>query len=411
MGCILLFALAIRVGYLFFWRQGFLLANVFEYNTDGAAYMVLAENIVQGNGFANEKGPTAFVMPLYPLFISFTVLISNHSFFLIRIIQALIFLLVIILYYKIYQKIFNNSFVALLSILLLAIFPSLIHITGRIGTQTLEALGLALLLYFFVNYFDGFKFRYLILGSISLSFAILIKPAFSFVLPLILVILWFAFKKKQSFLKSSLILIFILLILLSPWTIRNYLVFKAFIPLCTEGGWNLYSFNNRSAYENIDGVLQDMSKLNEYPLSLSVASNQSELIQDSIFYKEAFQFIAAHPAQFIRVSLYRVYLFWRLSPPALYSDLHKTIYVFFDVPVIIFGFFGLIVYFRKNGVANYKGWILVSPLIVFTGIHAITLPQEVYRIHLMPIVIGFAVYYIVDKVSYRLKLANKLQWK
>lgn len=132
----------------------------------------------------------------------------------------------------------------------------------------------------------------------------------------------------KRFLSSSFCLIpgVVCGIILLPWIVRNQMVFHAFIPATTHGGYTLLLGNNEVFYREVvmapgqpvwSGTsLQRWQQDMQQQAEQAVAGNRSEVSIDRWMYDTAVQTIAENGAAFRRACLLRWKRFWATTPEA-----------------------------------------------------------------------------------------------
>ncbi len=217
-------------------------------------YGDIAQNIFVGKGYSflyeikqtlcyhfkpeADVQPSAFMPPGYVLFLIPFFYIKNILYrnIIIIVFQHLIsFVSIYILSQLVAKKFSENTATILIFIGLL--LPEFIVATHFIGPTIFYHLILSLIFFFIYNL--G-KDKYSIWG-LSMTIAIGIYFRSELILLFIgFVLLWIKEKRWNWIAKSTLIVILVL----SPWVVRNYLIFNHFIPLTTNGGMNLYRGHN-----------------------------------------------------------------------------------------------------------------------------------------------------------------------
>lgn len=104
-----------------------------------------------------------------------------------------------------------------------------------------------------------------------------------------------------------------LLLTLSPWLVRNQMVFSR--PLMTSlSGYNLFRHNspiqtsNYLRYVGPDEAEQRVQELLRATPTLSGTENEAQM--DTIYQRAALQIIVAHPWRYLTLSLYRFFPLW-----------------------------------------------------------------------------------------------------
>ena len=132
---------------------------------------------------------------------------------------------------------------ALLANLLIAFWPSGIAITGLAFTEPLSMLLLmAGLCSFAMSGHNGWHAS--VLAGVLTGLAALVRPTF-LGLPLAWVTCRAMDKEQRWFkLQHTALAVLVMALLILPWTVRNYMVLGAFIPISTNGGEMFYDANN-----------------------------------------------------------------------------------------------------------------------------------------------------------------------
>jgi hypothetical protein len=147
----------------------------------------------------------------------------------------------------------------------------------------------------------------------------------------------------------------------APWTIRNYRVFHAFIPLRGNFGAELYMGNGPGAY----GLLMEYFHPFQDPVQLHLYASLGEVRYVAMRGAAAKVIIAADPGHFAADVLRRVYFFWAGVPhpsdEAWYNEAGRTLNFGF---ISLAGLFGLALALRNRvPAAGLFAWaFLLLPL-------------------------------------------------
>ncbi len=213
------------------------------YFFDTIYYDTAAQNLVKGNGF----GPSVYFQnlydhyclePLYPLFLACAYSMFGHSLLAARMYQVVLGMAVLLLLYVISKRMFSPQS-AKWVLLYGAIYPFFVYITGFLYITQLFTLLIVLQVFIFYLFEQSQRAGWLVAGGVVLGLAVLARPIYLLGLPLFYMWVFFAcrgrFAKKLLFV--SLAVLFTLLAL-TPWTIRNYVVFDkfAFARACISQG-------------------------------------------------------------------------------------------------------------------------------------------------------------------------------
>lgn len=229
------------------------------FRSDGTEYQTLVLNIVGRGEFSLDRQapftPTDYRTPGYPIWLVVIYLIFN-SFKPAIFIGAAIFSLSAPLVYLIAKEIFTPldkdpkgryltgqaEKIAFVSAILFAIEPWAIFQGGFLAAEQISIPIFLLAVYLFCRYLKSEKYHYLYFASLFLGIATLVRPI---TLYFIFIFAFFAFfaELKFSLLKSFKTLALIILVfvaVLSPWLIRNGIVFGIWQLSSTASNGILY---------------------------------------------------------------------------------------------------------------------------------------------------------------------------
>jgi len=143
--------------------------------------------------------------------------------------------------------------------------------------------------------------------------------------------------------------VLIALLLVAPWTVRNFLVFGKFIPVANTVGLNLAKGFNREA--NGSGSWMDKNYVLDrqfQAITDGIAlTPHYERDVDDVYRASALQFIAANPVRsLVQLPLRKILLFWLFD---IYDQqTHSILYQLPLWPVIVFSCFGLALCWRRG---------------------------------------------------------------
>ncbi len=263
---------------------------------DEMDYHDLALAIRDGRGYVDaQMRPTAFVPPGYPYFLSGIYRIWNRP-LAPKLVNALVLALTAWILSSMAAPAAPPA--KFFAPLLVLFYPLFFYTSGTLYPQILGtglfASSLALL----------FRFPDSPAASAGAGalFGILILtvPSFMAVLPLAaaLLILSKVRSPRNAAVHASLFLLGSVLAV-TPWTVRNAVTFKSFIPVSTNSGMNLLLGNSEHTRPN-SGVNTDISSAE------AQARGLTEVQKDSLFRHHAIQWVSAHPKQAFLLYLRKV---------------------------------------------------------------------------------------------------------
>jgi hypothetical protein len=246
--------------------------------SDAKQYDNMAVNIISGYGLAQTNGdervPTAYRTPVFPLFLAFVYAFFGHSYLAVKIIQAILGVLLCIIIFFIANIIYDNVRIGLIASFILAIYKPFVsgfYYYGGPAVLYSEYFyafiaGLTSLTLFLFIKKD--KIFLGILSGIFIGATVLTRPEFVFY-PMLLLLYLFCMSARKFARKFFIVYLFISLTI-APWIIRNYIIFGKFIPLSTIGGYSFCLGNNSSAnggwaFPSYQGeIFENMEHMTEY---------------------------------------------------------------------------------------------------------------------------------------------------
>ncbi|MCB8980360.1 MAG: glycosyltransferase family 39 protein [Ardenticatenaceae bacterium] len=315
-------AVLIVIGIAFIIRLSIALYSPGNPHEDFASYYNLAVNLTEGSGFSGTSGPTAFRAPGYPLFLSLFFYIFGTSLFVARMANVLLSTIVVLGTYLVSREAFSEN-IALISATIVAFTPSLILYTPILASENLATPLLLISIWLIILGWERTKLSYFFLAGVSMSIATLTRPGF-LMFPCVIAI-YMAFRKLQLALIFRYLSAFAigLLLTLSPWVIRNYLVFGQFIPVATNGGFNLaIGFNQYSTGEYIGNVTETvLGKEYDWAAYRLKDSNLTEPDIDQALKTAALEFIKENPVRAITLSLPKLLYFYGDDVSGVYHNI------------------------------------------------------------------------------------------
>ena len=317
---------------------------------DRDAYIAIARNLAAGHGFTSSRmeagqdiEPTAFRPPLYPCLLAVGYYL-NAGPQVTGILQVLLGIATVWLTWKTGQRL-QLKWAALFAAGIVATDPILLQYTSYSMTEVLATFLCSLLLYLLICSFSTRVEESSTPTNKPLLFwtgavwglAILCRPTFLAFLGVWLMIR-LADSLKQRLLSNreelrpasvSQQLAFLaagIILAVSPWLIRNLVVFRAPILTTTHGGYTLLLGNNPVFYNEVVqqpwGTVWTGESLDAWQKSLGADIAQlqppleTEQERDRWMYQRARQNISAQPSLFAQSCLLRLKRFWNIAPLA-----------------------------------------------------------------------------------------------
>ena len=168
-----------------------------------------------------------------------------------------------------------------------------------------------------------------------------------------------------------------------PWTIRNYVVFKEFVPVATGGGFNLWVGSYLPW--NGDYNWRDLSDKE------NLVKGLSQIEADKKFFSEGIKNIKKNPAAYSLLCLKKFGRFWLQIPGGKMvlegKNLQKVFIFTFHYILLPFFLLGLYLCLKEK---KKRVFIPLLIILYFSFIHIFLLAIARYRIPIMPLVLAIA---------------------
>lgn len=363
----------------------------------------IAHSLALGQGFSSpflvNTGPTAWVAPVYPamlagLFRVFGVY-TYHSFLAAVTLNIAFISLACVPIFRAGTRVAGLG-VGAGAAWLWAIFPNAILIpVESMWDACLSALLLALILWATLELAESRSIRPWLGYGILWGFALMTNPSLASVLLILLV--WAGFHassvagvqlrgSKLAWIRRPVLSLAVAVLCCVPWTIRNYAVFDAFVPLRSGMGLSLWLGNNPDAELRPVGFM--------HPISSSAERERYIDLGETAYMKakkdEALGYMVSHPGRALSLAVARFVSFWSGGTSHPLNDfLQKRSFWFryvllFNVLAALSCLAGIVVLVRRRDVYALP---LASLPIVFPCIYYLTVVTPRYRLPVDPVVL------------------------
>jgi 4-amino-4-deoxy-L-arabinose transferase-like glycosyltransferase len=364
---ILLFCLAVSVRVLY----NVTVASAYSPQYDSLAYQSIGFNVLDEHCFClHPYITTIYRPPLWPWLIAGISLIFGRADIYDRLFLCCLGAGTCVLIYLFARDLFGRR-IGLLAGLIACVYPALYLYDGWLYTESLYTFLLTAICYCVLRIQrDGGRRRRLwLLCAVLLALLSLTRP--NGILVLALVVAWTIFLTWRKLLRSRVLVnagvaAIVALLLISPWSIRNYLVSHSFVPVATGDGTVLLGAYN-------DQVLADPNNLGSWinplhtnpqveqilqPFPLYTCTASCEATREEVSKKAAEQWITSHLSVMPTLLLYHVRNFWtpytreadlpmERFPALPASQALRTMSETFPVPIFLLAAIGLIVTLKR----------------------------------------------------------------
>ena len=367
----------------------------------------LVRNLIENGQLVYESFdgillPNLWMPPLYAYYLyifSFINLEYQNYVFLILLSQVFFASIAVVIFYKI-NKIFFSKNISFYSSLLFSFFPLHIYACGQISSITLQIFAYMVFIYLLFQIGDKKKNASIIIFSILSGLILLLRSEFQAIFILSILYL-FIFLKLP--IKKVILIFLITAITISPYLVRNFLIFEK-ITIAKTFGYNLWKGNHPYAMKNslVEGSekfdvnlrnkqakrLEGFIILESIPRDINYRLNF-----DKFFFQQAINNIKKEPKEYFIFFLKKAVSFILIDIKSSDPNYYKPLHLF---PVLILGITSLI----GMALSNKKSYKLNYLILIFfslVGIFSIVSILPRYKLIILPIQIIFT-NIVVEKI-------------
>lgn len=396
---IFLSALLLSGAYSFYFR--------IQPSVDARAYDSIAWNIASGNGYREsalgsitDDNSILRVGPGFEIFLAVLFFIFGHNYFVVWMAHGVLHAFTAILVFLSVRLIFpennNRDVIGFISALFIALSPDLITMSGMLMTETLGVFLVALTIYLFFYSIKSEDISYIgiLFTGIVFGMAALVRtPSALLFLP---IAGYFIFKNK---IRHLFVFCLFALLIFSPWIIRNYGIYRTFVPTNLAYGIDLAAGNHPGA----------TGELEPYHRNDEVIAQYGKIAGTRQLTKEAVIFIVNNPLEFIKITLNRISIYFSFARPTAFwfhlSGLSQALTIIlsssYSAILFLFGFFGT--WFYRRNISDYGDkalWLLYMAAMMPLAVVFIIVETR-YRFLIYPplsIFAGLGIYAVFNKV-------------
>lgn len=365
-----------------------LLGSLEKFDNDDVKYVRSAWTLVEKGmlTYENVKEPTVFIMPGLSFSLAFFVILFGkfNALVAFRIFQILLQCGSLYILFLIGRKAFGSK-IALLACLINAIYTVELYASSLILMECIFKFLLLLLIYLSIHAIETKNVKTYLWAAVVWALACYFKPTIA-AYPAIVLFMWVRDKnyKLLDMLKYTGIVLSVFVLLMSPWWIRNYVEFKAFIPL-TEAGGNPFLQGTFINYDRTEGW--------GVPFSKSSNSIENNKIQMEVGMERLKKFAVKEPLRYLNWYTFgKAAYFWK-APFFWFDSVLRPIAFVEHILILLTAIWGIILSFRHKKKNMSQAYILVTLLfITLSYLPFFTFGRYAYP--LMPLVMLFSAFAI-----------------
>jgi hypothetical protein len=363
---------------------------------------LLATSLLHHQGYSSPfgvpTGPTAFIAPAYPTLIAgiFAVfgIDSFASAIVIMCMQIALALFTIWLIMHVARTVFNQRTATVAGAfwavsLPLLFIPEIFWETSFSACGIIGAVALALRIQ------KNPTLRAWVGFGAYCAVMTLINPALLF--SLVAILGWLAWQTRSHSWKAPVLGLLTLIVVFSPWPIRNAYQFHAFIPLRSTVGFEMWMGNRPGANGRLNESIFPM--FNKQELASYMEKGEVAYVHEKS--TAAWAYIESRPGWFVDMTARRIVRFWIGTGNAETSPV-------FPVHALLttcFGFAGLAIAWRR-GQRQFVA-LMVLPLLLFPVPYYVTHAEFRYRLNIDPLLTVVAAY-AITLLAARLKRPTRI---
>jgi 4-amino-4-deoxy-L-arabinose transferase-like glycosyltransferase len=382
------FALAFltRASYVLVQYKWRIIAGDFK-SGDAALYDVLARSLVSGRGFSTVAGPTAFVMPGYPMFLAGCYMLVGSAPEVVGLIQAALGGLTCVFISRLAALLFSARAGVIAGVIAALYYEFVLWTSGQLLTEPLSIFLVSAAIYCMVcAWSDGRSWRMLLAGCLfgtaSLVRPVTMAAVLAIAMTMIGRTIWL---REPSALARPILLLTACGAVLMPWGIRNRLVMGHFTLGSTEAGQVLWLGNN-PAYDRRDSP--DFAQFGGYTPThfnpLAEALDKTEVERNQIYRDAAVRHIEAHPWLWMARGVHKLWNMWR--PTYSNSSFRHQVLGWTLYPALLF----LAIIGLWNAGRSPLTWPLVAFLLAHVLVYFTVTAEIRFRAALWTVLIPFA---------------------
>ncbi len=381
-----------------------------------SGYDTYAVNLMEGRGYTRfeDRSADLDLPPLYPFFLAGVYTVFGRDPIPVALVQIGLDVLTVLLLFWIGRRVAGDT-VGLLAAAFYGLYPYLLYQNLTLNDTGIFILLLAAGIAAAYRARDTLDWRWAAALGVCFGLGALTKSLIVLILPL-LALWWWRVLGFGAAVRLSLVSGGALLIVLAPWTLRNYQVHDTFVLVSTNGGSNLHQGNNPCVADYLarGWDAQWVNCLERPP------ANLSEIETDRWHREQALNYLRENPGDWPRLFGTKLWVLW--SPVIMPYDLPpdpyliddavlqfnttafqaaRVVHVLYFAPLLLLGVIGLVLAWR----AKLEIGPLVAVMVAITIAYLIFHPSTRYRAPADPFVFVLSAYAVTrlwDRIALRL---------
>ena len=355
---------------------------------DQVSYDALARSLLDGRGysftakwypFTPADTPTAHWSFIYPLYLAGVYAVTGYHPLVARLLQGAVGgALLCFLVYKIGRRVVNED-TGLVSAGLAAVYGYFIYYNVALMTETFFFVLVLLTLHLSIELKENPTLARWVLLGLALGLASLLRQTILLFVPFLILWLFWDLKKDGIRWWYFTVPLVVVILLIAPWTLRNYLVYHQFLLLNSNAGYALFASNN----PNLGTDWSNDEVVVPVPEALA-GQNEAEL--DRALTQRGIEYILKDPNRYLWLTLDKTleyFKFWPSSESGQMSNLVRVLSFGLYLPFMVLGL--------GFSISRWRNYVpLYLFIVIHTGIHLLSWPAPRYRLTVDAVLMVFA---------------------
>lgn len=364
---------------------------------DQLSYDALAQSLLAGRGYSFTQNwwpatpantPTAHWSFLYPLYLVVVYLPFGYFPLIARLIQAVASgILLPLLVFRIGRRVLGTK-AGLIAAGLSAVYIYFVYYSAALVTETFHMIAVLWSLDVALELAQRPSRRQWVKLGLALGIAALLRQAILLFVPVLFIWLLWAGQTRVR-LRDLIIPTAVVVALILPWTVRNYLVFHRFVPLNTNAGFAFFWANHPEHGTDFVLLFSNEKYAALIPQELREL-NEAEM-NDALM-RKGLGFVVDDPQRYVLLSLSRtkeLFKFWPSAKSSLISNVSRVLSFGLAFPFMLYGLFLSRARWRRC-------LLLYLFVVIYSLIYLLSWSQIRYRIPVDPVLLIFAGLSVLD---------------
>jgi 4-amino-4-deoxy-L-arabinose transferase-like glycosyltransferase len=280
-----------------------------ETNFDGVIYHQIAVNLARGEGYViTPDHPTRYWMPGFPLLLAGIYRAVGERPVAVYLSLCVLGAIACLVAYLLGVRLHGEWFGRVAS-LLCAVYVPHIYLASLFLSENLFAVTVGVAAFCAVRFVQTGRWRDLTAAAVAAGLGVLTRPFL--IVGAVGFAVWLLLRRGQTGLRKLQAFVYLcgVLIVLSPWVVRNYLLDARIVVLTTGAGVTFHGANN-------DVVLRNVSRwgtwipTSELPEGLIISQVKDEWVRDRMHWQFGLRWVREHWMWQPALALARFVRFW-----------------------------------------------------------------------------------------------------